>query len=72
MGVDAQGEAGVGVAEVLGDGLDGLAGVDEHGGVEVAEGVHAVAHPFVDARLLQCRAPETRGSTASAIVCLVA
>ncbi len=30
MGVDAEGEAGIGVAEVVGDGPDGLAGVDEH------------------------------------------
>ncbi len=30
VSVDAEGEAGIGVAEVVGDGPDGLAGVDEH------------------------------------------
>jgi len=29
VGVDAEGEAGIGVAEIIGDGTDGLAGVDE-------------------------------------------
>ncbi len=48
MGVDAEGEAGVRVAEVLGDGLDGSAGIDEHGGVEVPQGVHAVVSAGLD------------------------
>lgn len=49
MGVDPEGEAGVGVAEVVGDGADGLAGVDEHGSVEVAQRVHAVVPSGRDA-----------------------
>jgi hypothetical protein len=42
VGIDAEGEARIGVAEIIGDGTDGLAGVDEHRGVEVAKSVHAV------------------------------
>jgi len=45
VGADAEGEAGVGVAEVVGDGPDALSGVVEHRGVEVAEGVHAIVLP---------------------------
>ncbi|MGW7284812.1 hypothetical protein ACWGH4_04850 [Streptomyces sp. NPDC054847] len=40
--MDAERQAGVGVAEVLGEGLDVLARVQEDRGVEVAQGVHAV------------------------------
>ena len=43
MRVDTQGEFRVGVSEVLGDGVGLLTGVDEYGGIEVLEGVHAVA-----------------------------
>src|SRR5436190_6905991 len=52
MGVDTEREARVGVPEVLSDGLHRLAGVDEHGGVEVAQRVHAVRSTRLDV----CRA----------------
>lgn len=50
MGVDAEGEAGVGVAAVVGSGSNGLAGVDEDRRVEVAEGEHAVGAGGLDER----------------------
>ncbi len=40
--VDAEGESGIGVAEVLGEGANARTGLELHSGVEVAEGVHAV------------------------------
>jgi hypothetical protein len=58
VGVNAKGEAWVGVTEEIGDGSDRLAGIDQDRGVEVAEGVHAVAATFVDPSLRQRRSPD--------------
>ncbi len=60
MGVDPEGETGIGVAEIIGDGTDGLAGVDEHRGVEVAKSVHTVGPGGGYASGLQSRLPRVR------------
>jgi hypothetical protein len=56
--VDAEREPRVGVAEVLGDGLHRLAGVDQHGRVEVPERVHAVLAGRLDAGDLEGGLPD--------------
>src|SRR4051794_15450644 len=54
MGVGARGEAGVGVAEVLGDLVECSALVEKQGGAGVAQ---VVAAEVGDASALECRNP---------------
>jgi hypothetical protein len=57
VGVGAQGEAGVGVAQILADGFDRLALVQGGAGVEVPKGVAAVDSLVADANTYEGRAP---------------
>jgi hypothetical protein len=57
VGVDPKGETRVGVSEMLGHRLHGLAGVDEHRRVEVPERVHAVGATGFDASGDKCGPP---------------
>lgn len=79
MRVEAEGKAGVGVTEVLGDGLHGFAGVDEHLGVEVPQCVYSIVRAGLDTcldedagvtggqrfRSSRCRSGRTRRSPKS-------